>query len=61
MALFGDTAWQLPGRLHRLLPHLDIEGEHLIEQLEEEDRLHDVAEARDGDDDPDPERELVTT
>ncbi len=37
MALFGDRAWWLPGWLDRLLPDLDVEGEHLIEQLEEAD------------------------
>ncbi len=39
MALFGDRAWQLPGWLDRLLPDLDIEGEHLIEELEHLDEL----------------------
>ncbi|MDY7099701.1 MAG: MMPL family transporter [Actinomycetota bacterium] len=37
MALFGDTAWWLPRWLDRILPDLDVEGEHLIEQLEEQD------------------------
>jgi len=41
MAVFGDRAWQLPAWLDRLLPDVDIEGEHLIERLEEEDRHHD--------------------
>jgi RND superfamily putative drug exporter len=48
MALFGDRAWWLPGWLDRLLPDLDVEGEHLIEQLE-------VAETAADEDD----RELV--
>jgi RND superfamily putative drug exporter len=33
MALFGDRAWRLPTWLDRFLPDLDIEGEHLIEEL----------------------------
>jgi RND superfamily putative drug exporter len=52
MALFGDRAWQLPGWLDRLLPDLDIEGEHLIEELEHRDGPHPAAE-------PDDDRELV--
>ncbi|QYG93934.1 MMPL family transporter [Iamia sp. SCSIO 61187] len=52
MALFGDRAWWLPGWLDRLLPDLDIEGEHLIEQLEEDD-------ARDPRHEDDADRELV--
>jgi RND superfamily putative drug exporter len=39
MALFGDRAWALPGWLDRLLPDLDVEGDHLMEKLEEQDRL----------------------
>jgi len=34
MALFADRAWWLPGWLDRLLPNLDVEGEHLIEELD---------------------------
>jgi len=34
MALFGDRAWWLPGWLDRLIPDLDVEGEHLIEALD---------------------------
>ncbi len=34
MALFGDRAWWLPGWLDRIVPDLDVEGEHLIEQLD---------------------------
>ncbi|HEU5149793.1 MAG TPA: MMPL family transporter [Iamia sp.] len=41
MALFGDRAWWLPGWLDRLLPELDVEGEHLMEELQEEDARHD--------------------
>jgi len=37
MALFGDRAWSIPRWLDHLLPDLDVEGEHLMEQLEEED------------------------
>jgi uncharacterized membrane protein YdfJ with MMPL/SSD domain len=29
LTLLGHTAWKLPGRLDRLLPNLDIEGEQL--------------------------------
>ncbi|WP_282083080.1 MMPL family transporter [Streptomyces tendae] len=29
MALLDDRAWKLPGRLDRILPHLDVEGENL--------------------------------
>ena len=46
MALFGDGAWRLPRWLDRLLPELDVEGEHLIEALDEEE---DEADHRDGD------------
>lgn len=35
MALVGDRAWWLPKWLDRILPNLDIEGEHLIEALDE--------------------------
>jgi RND superfamily putative drug exporter len=52
MALFGDRAWQLPGWLDRLLPDLDVEGEHLIEALDE-------AEAADEATGDDEDRELV--
>jgi RND superfamily putative drug exporter len=38
MAFFGDRAWKLPAWLDRILPDVDIEGEHLIEELEEQDR-----------------------
>jgi RND superfamily putative drug exporter len=37
MALFGDRAWWLPGWLDRLIPDLDVEGEHLIEALDHQD------------------------
>ena len=52
MALFGDAAWRLPAWLDRLLPDLDVEGEHLIEALDhaEEHRLE-----VDPDEDPQPE------
>jgi len=36
MALFGDKAWWLPGWLDRIIPDLDVEGEHLIEALDHE-------------------------
>ena len=51
MALFGDRAWWLPGWLDRLLPDLDVEGEHLIEELDHVDQ----AKAS-GTDDPDGDR-----
>ena len=34
MTIFGERAWQLPAWLDRIIPDLDIEGEHLIDQLE---------------------------
>jgi RND superfamily putative drug exporter len=33
LVLFGDRAWWMPGWLERLLPHFDIEGEGLAEEL----------------------------
>jgi RND superfamily putative drug exporter len=33
MALLGRSAWRLPRRLGRLMPDLDIEGEHLTQRL----------------------------
>jgi putative drug exporter of the RND superfamily len=33
MALFGDKAWWLPRRLDRILPDLDVEGDRLLEML----------------------------
>jgi RND superfamily putative drug exporter len=38
MALFGDRAWALPRWLDRILPNLDVEGEHLLEELDREPR-----------------------
>ena len=35
MALFGDRAWALPRWLDRALPDLDVEGQHLIEELDD--------------------------
>jgi RND superfamily putative drug exporter len=35
MALLGRVAWSLPGRLGRLVPNVDIEGEKLLERLHE--------------------------
>jgi RND superfamily putative drug exporter len=55
MALFGDRAWQLPAWLDRLLPELDVEGEHLMEELDEAES--DAATAADDEDEP--EKELV--
>jgi uncharacterized membrane protein YdfJ with MMPL/SSD domain len=31
MALLGDRAWKLPRRLGRLIPRIDVEGEHLAQ------------------------------
>jgi uncharacterized membrane protein YdfJ with MMPL/SSD domain len=30
MALMGDANWWLPGWLDRLLPHVDVEGSHVV-------------------------------
>ena len=30
MALMGDANWWLPGWLDRLLPHVDVEGSHVL-------------------------------
>ncbi|MFE9610010.1 MMPL family transporter [Streptomyces sp. NPDC006012] len=35
MALLGDRAWSLPGRLDRLLPRVDVEGEELRHLLDD--------------------------
>src|SRR5699024_7177523 len=37
MALFDRANWWLPRWLYRLLPNVDIEGEHLMEELEHDD------------------------
>jgi uncharacterized membrane protein YdfJ with MMPL/SSD domain len=34
LALLGAPAWWLPDWLHRLLPNVDIEGQHLVATLE---------------------------
>jgi putative drug exporter of the RND superfamily len=34
MAMFDRRAWWLPGWLDRILPNVDVEGEHLMERLE---------------------------
>lgn len=38
MVMFDRANWWLPGWLDRLLPHVDIEGERLLAELEEEER-----------------------
>jgi RND superfamily putative drug exporter len=48
MALFGERAWALPRWLDRALPDLDVEGQHLIEALDDADH-----------DEPDDEPEAV--
>ncbi|NLD76521.1 MAG: MMPL family transporter [Acidimicrobiales bacterium] len=59
MALFGDTAWRLPGWLDRILPAIDIEGEHLIEELEHRDGAGPVDhDDSDGSDRPDRDDDL---
>ncbi|HEY9557237.1 MAG TPA: MMPL family transporter [Acidimicrobiales bacterium] len=42
MALFDRRAWWLPGWLDRVLPNVDVEGEHLMEQLERADPTADA-------------------
>ncbi len=34
MSLLGEAAWKLPRWLDRIIPNLDIEGEHLMAELE---------------------------
>ena len=51
MALLDKAAWWLPRWLDRAMPNLDVEGEHLIEEL-------DAARAH-ADDDGGRERELT--
>ena len=36
LAMMGDRAWRLPRWLDRHVPDLDVEGEHLMEQLNQE-------------------------
>src|SRR5699024_689167 len=36
MAIFSDRAWTLPRWLDRVLPNLDIEGEKLLDELDNE-------------------------
>ena len=38
MALLGNANWWLPGWLDRLLPHVDVEGDALIADLDEPDQ-----------------------
>jgi RND superfamily putative drug exporter len=49
MELLGDRNWWLPRWLDRILPNIDVEG-----------TPDDISELDEADDDPDPERELVT-
>jgi len=39
MALLGDRAWTLPHWLDRIVPRIDIEGEHLTRRLEQDARI----------------------
>jgi RND superfamily putative drug exporter len=48
MRLLGDANWWLPRWLDRVLPHLDIEGEHLLPEPQyevvDEPTAHEVEE-----------------
>jgi len=39
MALPGERAWWLPGRLERLVPRVDIDGEQLTKRLTDVERV----------------------
>ena len=39
MILLGDAAWYLPKWLDRILPNIDVEGEAIMENMEEPERL----------------------
>ncbi|WP_148288815.1 MMPL family transporter, partial [Ilumatobacter nonamiensis] len=57
MSLLDRAAWWFPKVLARIIPNVDIEGEHLMAELEAADA---VATAEDDDDfDPESDRELV--
>jgi len=43
LALLGRWAWALPAGLDRLLPNIDIEGEHLSRRAVPADELAPVA------------------
>lgn len=57
MTLLDQAAWWFPKFLGKIIPNVDIEGEHLIEQLEAHDAA--VAAASDDDLDNDSDRELL--
>ena len=40
MILMGDAAWYLPKWLGKILPNIDVEGESIMENLEEPERLN---------------------
>jgi RND superfamily putative drug exporter len=40
LALLGDWSWKLPRRLEKILPHVDVEGEGLVHQVELRDWPH---------------------
>lgn len=39
MILLGDAAWYLPKWLDRILPNIDVEGEAIMENMDEPERL----------------------
>ena len=46
MKLLGDANWWLPSWLDRILPHLDIEGEHLLPEPQYESGSEPTAPGR---------------
>ncbi|MGB3735032.1 MAG: MMPL family transporter [Ilumatobacter sp.] len=58
MTLFDKAAWWFPKALDKIIPNVDIEGEHLMEQLEAADRASNFND--DSTDEPDNQKELVS-
>ena len=54
MALMGDANWWLPRWLDRILPHMDVEGSRVVEDVDVPDDASSITGV-----DIDPERELV--